>query len=105
MEPKEEILVEFWSRKPGLSMETEERTFHFLLRERKAQTRYTEEYMRLLLDSIRGEQTLFISTDEIQAMWRFTDPIIAGWKKGLVPLETYPVDRKDITAAATVRVL
>ena len=97
MEPKEEILIEFWSKKPGLSMVTEERTFHFLLREQSARMQYIEEYKKLLLDCIRGDQTLFISTDEIRAMWRFTDPIVAAWQRGVVPLAHYSPGDKEIT--------
>jgi len=96
MEPKEEILIEFWSKKPGVTSETEQRTFHFRLRERAIIAQYTEEYEKLLLDCIRGDQTLFISTEEIRLMWRFIDPIVAAWKKNAVPLKMYKPDTKDI---------
>lgn len=97
MEPKEEILIEFWSKKPGLAMQTEPRTFHFLLREETARVQYTEEYERLVLDAIRGDQTLFLSTSEVAAMWRYIDPILDAWKAGKVPLETYAPDTRTIT--------
>ena len=96
MEPKEEILIEFWSKKPGYAFETQERTFHFLLRERAIVAQYTEEYEKLMLDCIRGDQTLFISTKEIRSMWRYIDPIVAAWQKNAVPLEMYKPDTKDI---------
>lgn len=96
MEPKEEILIEFWSKKPGLSMESEKRTFNFLLRETGAQAQYIEEYEKLLLDCVRGDQTLFVSTREIKSMWRYTDAIVSAWKENIVPLETYKPDTKDI---------
>lgn len=96
MEPKEEIKIEFWSKKPGLSMETEKRTLNFLLREAHAHSQYIEEYEKLLLDCIRGDQTLFVSTREIKAMWRYTDPIVSAWQENVVPLKTYKPDTKDI---------
>lgn len=37
-------------------------------------------YERLLLDVIRGNQTLFMRRDEVQAAWQWIDPIIAGWQ-------------------------
>ncbi len=97
MEPQEEIIIEFWSKKPGLAMQTEARQFHFLLREQTARMQYTEEYERLLLDCIRGDQTLFITTDEIRAMWRFVDPILATWARGVPALTSYAPDTRDIT--------
>jgi glucose-6-phosphate 1-dehydrogenase len=38
-------------------------------------------YERLIMDVIRGNQTLFMRGDEVEAAWRWTDPIIAGWEK------------------------
>ncbi len=36
-------------------------------------------YERLMMDVIRGDQTLFMRGDEVEAAWRWTDPIIANW--------------------------
>ncbi|HEY9071475.1 MAG TPA: glucose-6-phosphate dehydrogenase [Candidatus Ozemobacteraceae bacterium] len=36
-------------------------------------------YERLLIDAIQGDTSLFISQGEIDASWRFIDPIIQGW--------------------------
>lgn len=37
-------------------------------------------YERLIMDVIRGNQTLFMRGDEVEAAWAWTDPIIQGWK-------------------------
>ena len=37
-------------------------------------------YERLLMDVVRGNQTLFMRGDEVEAAWRWIDPIIAGWQ-------------------------
>ncbi|WP_377187473.1 glucose-6-phosphate dehydrogenase [Ruegeria meonggei] len=43
-------------------------------------------YERLVMDVIRGNQTLFMRGDEVEAAWAWTDPIIAGWHaRGDVP--------------------
>ncbi|MEX0319620.1 MAG: glucose-6-phosphate dehydrogenase [Ruegeria sp.] len=43
-------------------------------------------YERLIMDVIRGNQTLFMRGDEVEAAWAWTDPIIAGWQaRGDVP--------------------
>lgn len=43
-------------------------------------------YERLIMDVIRGNQTLFMRGDEVEAAWGWTDPVIAGWqKRGDVP--------------------
>ena len=43
-------------------------------------------YERLIMDVIRGDQTLFMRGDEVEAAWAWTDPIIDGWTaRGDVP--------------------
>jgi glucose-6-phosphate 1-dehydrogenase len=37
-------------------------------------------YERLIMDVIRGNQTLFMRGDEVEAAWAWTAPIIQGWK-------------------------
>jgi glucose-6-phosphate 1-dehydrogenase len=100
MEPREEILIEFWSKKPAFNFETQRREFHYMLRPQSEHVPYVEEYAKLLLDCIRGDQSLFISTKEIRAMWRFTDPILKAWHEGTVPLAHYTPDTRDVLEKA-----
>ena len=37
-------------------------------------------YKRLILDAAHGNQSLFISRDEIFSAWQWVDPIIEEWK-------------------------
>ncbi|MFT6774158.1 MAG: glucose-6-phosphate 1-dehydrogenase [Paracoccaceae bacterium] len=37
-------------------------------------------YERLIMDVIRGDQTLFMRGDEVEAAWTWVDPIIAAWE-------------------------
>jgi len=43
------------------------------------QERTPEAYERLLLDVIRGSQTLFMRRDELEAAWMWIDPIRRAW--------------------------
>jgi len=44
-------------------------------------------YERLIMDVIRGDQTLFMRGDEVEAAWRWVDPIIQEWQhSGAIPL-------------------
>jgi len=42
-----------------------------------------------LLSVIHGDQTLFVSTEEIMAEWEFVDPILRAWQNNASPLEIY----------------
>ena len=39
-----------------------------------------EAYERLLMDVIKGSQTLFMRRDEVDAAWRWATPAMMGWK-------------------------
>ncbi|HVK92588.1 MAG TPA: glucose-6-phosphate dehydrogenase [Mycoplana sp.] len=42
--------------------------------------RNADAYERLLLDVIRSNQTLFMRRDEVEAAWRWIDPILKAWE-------------------------
>ncbi len=48
-------------------------------------------YERLIMDVIRGNQTLFMRGDEVEAAWRWTDPIISGWQARNDVPKTYDI--------------
>ena len=43
--------------------------------------RRADAYERLLLDLIRGRQTLFMRRDESEAAWSWVEPILNGWEQ------------------------
>ncbi len=96
LEPTEGIAIRFRAKKMGLDAELEERSFDFIHRDPAHRHQYVEEYEKLLLDCIRGDQTLFVSTDEVRAMWRFIDPIIVAWRKNSVPLRAVAPSSEDL---------
>jgi glucose-6-phosphate 1-dehydrogenase len=89
LEPKEEITIEFWAKKPGLDFAMEKQKLSFLFKDERKKAQYVREYEKLLLDCISGNQISFVSTEEVKAMWNFVDPIIEAWEKNVVPLNIY----------------
>jgi glucose-6-phosphate 1-dehydrogenase len=100
LEPKDQIDIIFYARKPGFQEEIEERRFTFLLYEKTEKAQYVEEYAKLLHDAFMGDQTLFVSTREVEAGWSFIDPICEAWGQDVVPLETYPAGSAEIVQIA-----
>lgn len=96
LEPTEKIIIQFWAKKPGLKMELERRTFRFSYRRSHDKDEKAEEYEKLILDCLAGDQTLYVSTQEVRAMWRFIDPIIEGWQRRSTSLEFYQPDSNEI---------
>ena len=48
-----------------------------------------EAYERLLMDVIRGNATLFMRRDEVEAAWRWVDPIREAWNQSVLEPRFY----------------
>ncbi|GGA78670.1 glucose-6-phosphate 1-dehydrogenase [Brucella endophytica] len=51
--------------------------------------RNPDAYERLIMDVVRGNQTLFMRRDEVEAAWRWIDPILQGWEDSGQPVQGY----------------
>ena len=66
--------------------------------------RYPDAYERLLMDVVRGNLSLFMRGDEVEAAWNWVDEILAAWKNTDQRLELYqaghdgPEEAKDMLA-------
>jgi glucose-6-phosphate 1-dehydrogenase len=61
--------------------------------------RTPEAYERLLLDVVRGSQTLFMRRDELEAAWMWVDPIRDGWNASTDSPQSYLAGTWGPTAA------
>jgi glucose-6-phosphate 1-dehydrogenase len=79
IQPDEGISLSFSAKRPGMQFMLHPvrfefdygKTFHLEL---------PEAYERLLLDALRGDPTLFMRSDELQAAWEFATPILDAWR-------------------------
>jgi len=63
--------------------------------------RVPEAYERLLLDVVRGNPTLFMRRDEVEAAWAWIEPILDAWRESGSP-KRYPAGTSGPTAATTL---
>lgn len=47
-------------------------------------------YERLMVDALKGDQTLFVRDDEVEAAWRWIDSISASWGEAGLGTHDYP---------------
>ncbi len=85
VQPSEGIAIQFWAKKSDLIGDIEPRMFDFNYR--KGSGPQTDPYAKLLFDAIRGDQTLFSSTDEVIASWHVVTPLLKRWQR--LPLLKY----------------
>lgn len=59
------------------------------IKEKKVVKQYVDEYKEVIKEAIQGNQTWFVSFEEILACWRFIDPIRRAWDDNVVELKGY----------------
>ena len=90
------IHVEMRAKKPGPDMELVEATMHLDVGDDVPDGDPLEAYERLLLDVLRGDQTLFTRADEVDRLWQVCEPVLrvaargAALRAGLVGSATPP---------------
>jgi glucose-6-phosphate 1-dehydrogenase len=99
IQPNEGITVTFGAKRPGLEMHTSTVHMDFCY-----QSAFGVEspaaYEMLLLDVMRGDATLFIRGDEVEAQWRLITPIEEAWAQQPAPEFPNYVAASDGPAAA-----
>jgi len=53
------------------------------------QSRTPDAYERLLMDVVRGNPTLFMRRDEVEAAWHWIEPILTAWNQSADPPKSY----------------
>jgi glucose-6-phosphate 1-dehydrogenase len=61
--------------------------------------RYPDAYERLLMDVVRGDPTLFMRRDEVEAAWGWVEPILEAWREQSDPPRPYPAGSWGPSAA------
>ncbi len=64
--------------------------------------RYPDAYERLLMDVVRGNLSLFMRKDEVEAAWTWVDQLIDAWSEANVPLDSYTAGSDGPTSAAVM---
>ncbi|MCC7145013.1 MAG: glucose-6-phosphate dehydrogenase [Phycisphaeraceae bacterium] len=90
VQPNEGIRLRFEGKVPGIGMKIRSVVMDFDYC-RQFQAQPMEAYATLLLDAMRGDQTLFKQRQEIEQSWRIVQPVLAYWAEHTQePLPVYP---------------
>ena len=98
IQPKQHIRMEMTVKQPGLEMLVEQTSMDAGFTESTERDAYED----LLLDVIKGEQSLFLSSQEIDQAWKIVDPILQHWQASKNQLDTYesgswgPINTRNI---------
>ena len=64
--------------------------------------RQWDAYERLVMDVIRGKLTLFMRRDELDAAWRWIEPVLDGWEQDRNAPKTYTAGTWGPVASSTL---
>jgi glucose-6-phosphate 1-dehydrogenase len=80
IQPDEGISLSFSAKRPGMRLDLYPVRFDFDYG-KSFQMPLPEAYERLLFDAVRGDGTLFMRSDELEAAWEFVTPILEAWQQ------------------------
>jgi len=80
IQPNEGISLGFSTKRPGMSLDLHPARLEFDYQQ-IYQYALPEAYERLLFDAIRGDQTLFMRSDELDTAWEFVQPVLSAWER------------------------
>ncbi|GGF27956.1 glucose-6-phosphate 1-dehydrogenase [Aliidongia dinghuensis] len=81
LQPDEGIKLELVSKDPGPGGLRLRNSALNLSYAEAFKIRFPEAYERLLMDVVRGNATLFMRRDEVEAAWSWVEPILDGWSR------------------------
>jgi len=101
LQPDESITLRVLAKKPGAAMRLKPVDLSLDLAE-SFTARPLEAYERLLRDVIDGNLTLFMRRDEVDAAWRWIDPIRQAWDQDEDGPKGYPAGSQGPATASAL---
>ena len=93
LQPSEGITLSLQAKRPGMTNTTDTVAMEFDYA-KSFVGGTAEAYERVILDAVRGDQSLFASGPEVMASWRIVENVISEWSKNDHNLKTYMVGEK-----------
>lgn len=84
IQPNEGIVLKILTKVPGHEVKLEPEYMQYCYRIDPHSHYIPDPYERLLIDTIRGDQTFFNDAEEVEAQWAFIDPLAGARDKPLI---------------------
>lgn len=80
LQPDEGIGLDILAKAPGLGNDLQRVEMDFRYA-RSFESRQPEAYERVLMDAIRGDQTLFAGSQEVEVTWQIIEAVVHSWQE------------------------
>jgi glucose-6-phosphate 1-dehydrogenase len=99
LQPQEGIRLEMMTKDPGPGGLRLSKTGLDIRFDAAFHIRFPDAYERLLMDTVRGDPTLFMRRDEVEAAWAWVEPILEAWSARPDHPRPYPAGTWGPTAS------
>ena len=91
LQPDEGVELQMMNKIPGIAsqMNIQENKLDLSFNDTYKDQRVIDAYERLMLEVLNGNQSLFVSRDEVEAAWQWIDPIIESWERHMASPRIY----------------
>jgi glucose-6-phosphate 1-dehydrogenase len=89
IQPDEGIELDLVTKKPGYSQELQTTIMDFSYRNNFDNHGHPNAYERVLVDAVRGDHTLFATSQEVLESWRVVQPVLDKWAEQADDLSFY----------------
>ena len=89
IQPDEGIDIDLRVKRPGFADSMESVRMDFSYQSVFAEPQHPDAYERVLVDAVRGDHSLFATSDEIMEAWRILQPVLDKWEQSDEDLATY----------------
>jgi glucose-6-phosphate 1-dehydrogenase len=101
LQPDESLRLDLMAKVPGQGMDVRPISLDVALSE-TYQARQWDAYERLIMDVVRGQLTLFMRRDELDAAWQWLEPILKEWESSSQLPRPYAAGTWGPTASSTL---
>jgi glucose-6-phosphate 1-dehydrogenase len=95
LQPNEGIELDLLTKKPGFNDELQAVAMDFSYHQNFENPEHPNAYERVLVDAVRGDHTLFATSEEVLASWRIVQPVLDQWAKSADDLFFYEPGSQD----------
>ena len=79
IQPHEDIKLKMYIKEPGFNVKTKIANLNLNYREEDIDVTHPDAYERVLVDSVKGDHSLFSTSSEILASWKIVNNVVKSW--------------------------
>lgn len=87
--PNEGIDIELTVKQPGFDDRTENTHMDFSYKHAFGNSSHPDAYERVLVDAVKGDHSLFATSEEVLESWRIVQPVLTAWSQDNDDLSYY----------------